>query len=240
MRVSLLEYFLHPLGPLVLVYSFPIEKSSEGFFVRESTAKSGLIGKSSFVSFICCFSVFWSWPPVFVRCFDLYLHIEKCKSKKGWWNAAFCSLHTAVAPYADLLNSHSRWHFAHASLLLFSFLFFHSCYSPPLKINTVSNYLSCQAALSALAAHAIEPGEAERQVLGIILGQGQQMTDAFLSTTTSKLVVVLQFFGWMFYLAFSYSRMITYNGLLKVRDLVSPRKWQSSLLGEFLVPLCRV
>lgn len=80
---------------------------------------------------------------------------------------------------------------------LFSFLFFHSCYSPPLKINTVSNYLSCQAALSALAAHAIEPGEAERQVLGIILGQGQQMTDAFLSTTTSKLVVVLvlQFFG---------------------------------------------
>ncbi|KAL6315927.1 hypothetical protein AAG906_013761 [Vitis piasezkii] len=91
--VSLLEYFLHPLGPLVLVYSFPIEKSSEGFFVRESTAKSGLIGKSSF------------------------------------------------------------------------------------------------AALSALAAHAIEPGEAERQVLGIILGQGQQMTDVFLSTTTSKLVV---------------------------------------------------
>ncbi|CBI31338.3 unnamed protein product, partial [Vitis vinifera] len=48
---------------------------------------------------------------------------------------------------------------------------------PPLNINTVSNYLSCQAALSALAAHAIEPGEAERQVLGIILGQGQQMTD---------------------------------------------------------------
>lgn len=41
--VSLLEYFLHPLGPLVLVYSFPIEKSSEGFFIRESTAKSGLI-----------------------------------------------------------------------------------------------------------------------------------------------------------------------------------------------------
>ncbi|KAL6316123.1 hypothetical protein AAG906_015953 [Vitis piasezkii] len=41
--VSLLEYFLHPLGSLVLVYSFPIEKSSEGFFVRESTAKSGLI-----------------------------------------------------------------------------------------------------------------------------------------------------------------------------------------------------
>ncbi|KAJ9676181.1 hypothetical protein PVL29_024933 [Vitis rotundifolia] len=41
--VSLLEYFLHPLGPLVLVYSFPIEESSEGFFVRESTAKSGLI-----------------------------------------------------------------------------------------------------------------------------------------------------------------------------------------------------
>ena len=56
--VSLLEYFLHPLGPLFLVYSFPIEKSSEGFFVRESTAKSGLIGKSSFVSFICCFYVF--------------------------------------------------------------------------------------------------------------------------------------------------------------------------------------
>ncbi|XP_034680125.1 uncharacterized protein LOC117910176 isoform X2 [Vitis riparia] len=41
--VSLLEYFLHPLGPLVLECSFPIEESSDGFFVRESTAKSGLI-----------------------------------------------------------------------------------------------------------------------------------------------------------------------------------------------------
>ncbi|KAL6315739.1 hypothetical protein AAG906_006601 [Vitis piasezkii] len=81
--VSLLEYFLHPLGPLVLVYSFPIEKSSEGF--------------------------------------------------------------------------------------------------------SLENLL--QTALSALAAHSIDPGEAERQVLGIILGQGQQMTGAFLSTTTSKLVV---------------------------------------------------
>ena len=104
---------------------------------------------------------------------------------------AFCNLHTAVAPYADLLHMPVYCIF----LFFFSFFFFHSCYSPPLKINTVSNYLSCQAALSALAAHAIEPGEAERQVLGIILGQGQQMTGAFLSTTTSKLVVVLQFFG---------------------------------------------
>ena len=80
---------------------------------------------------------------------------------------------------------------------VYCILLFLSCYSPLLKTNTVSSYLGCQAALSALAAHAIEPGEAERQVLGIILGQGQQMTDAFLSTTTSKLVVVLvlQFFG---------------------------------------------
>ena len=80
---------------------------------------------------------------------------------------------------------------------VYCILLFLSCYSPLLKTNTVSSYLGCQAALSALAAHSIDPGEAERQVLGIILGQGQQMTDAFLSTTTSKLVVVLvlQFFG---------------------------------------------
>ena len=80
---------------------------------------------------------------------------------------------------------------------VYCILLFLSCYSPLLKTNTVSSYLGCQAALSALAAHAIDPGEAERQVLGINLGQGQQMTDALLSTTTSKLVVVLvlQFFG---------------------------------------------
>nr|CAN83385.1 hypothetical protein VITISV_004581 [Vitis vinifera] len=55
-RVSLLEYFLHPLGPLVLVYSFPIEKSSEGFFVRESTAKSGLI--VFWLNALSCFLIF--------------------------------------------------------------------------------------------------------------------------------------------------------------------------------------
>ncbi|KAJ9676217.1 hypothetical protein PVL29_024959 [Vitis rotundifolia] len=39
--VSLLEYFLHPLGPLVLVYSFPIEESSE--FSLENQLQNALI-----------------------------------------------------------------------------------------------------------------------------------------------------------------------------------------------------
>ncbi|CBI31339.3 unnamed protein product, partial [Vitis vinifera] len=129
--VSLLEYFLHPLGPLVLVYSFPIEKSSEGFFVRESTAKSGLID-----ALICIY----------------------------------------ISKNANRRRDDGMWPFATFTLQLHLMQIFCTCH-PPLKINTVSNYLSCQAALSALAAHAIEPGEAERQVLGIILGQGQQMTD---------------------------------------------------------------
>ena len=149
-----------------------------------------------------------------------------------------CTIRTALACYADLLNSPRKVAFFLSPF--FSF-WLQSIAENNLLYLLASNYLGCQAALSALAAHAIEPGEAER--LKFLASPQGKVNKQLMFLSSSPLppqhpnscflffilslsrgmvvVLVLQVFCWIYLLVlcFLYSRMSTHNGLLEVRGV---------------------
>ena len=118
-----------------------------------------------------------------------------------------CTLRTALARYTDLLNPPRKVISLHLQIiLLLKYL-----------VLLAPNCLFFQAALLALAAHAVEPSEVERLKF---LSSPQGKVNKTLPTQLCLCVLVSHFlFVFVKLPRFSFSRMTTQNGLLEVREV---------------------